>query len=449
MNKPLLTNASQRVSDADLAALVQPERVHRRVYYDPDIFELEMERVFGRAWIFIGHESQIPKPGDYVTTHIARDPVVLCRHTDGTVKVLYNRCGHRGAKVVNEVCGNAARFRCLYHGWFFQTDGALAGVPKAEGFPADFDQKDPRFGMVPLARVESYRGFVFAKQTTDGPGLMDYLGGIRTVIDEVVNRSPEGEIEFAGGFHRYRYAGNWKFQAENLGDQYHAAFAHASSVTPDGYQFTRRTGEKGTRIKILNQDGSMGQEAKGHWSWPWGHGASGALTTDGEQSGAVFDRYKAMMIGRHGEERARDYLTQKHHSCFAYPSFNVHVLAQAIRVIRPISVNETEVLIYPIKLKGAPDEMFHDTIKILNTSHSASSLGQTDDVEAFERAQEALYTRGEEWLIFLRGMHQDVPDPARQGMRGPQFGENTMRLQHQAWLKYMTDWDGKWTEISE
>lgn len=441
--------ALDKVTTDELRSLVQPERVHRRVYLDADIFELEMERVFGRSWIFIGHESQVPKPGDFFATHIARDPVVLCRHTDGSIKVLYNRCGHRGAKVVNELCGNAQKFRCLYHGWVYDTDGSLELVPKADGYPSEFDLKNVKYGMVPLARVAVYRGFVFASQAPTGPGLLEYLGGVRAVIDEVVDRAPDGEIEFAGGFHRYHYAGNWKFQAENLGDQYHAAFAHASSVTPDGYQFTRRTGESGTRIKILNKDGSMGQAAKGHWSWPWGHGASGALSTDGEQSGVVFNRYRAIMEDRHGVEKARELLTQKHHSCFAYPSFNLHVLAQAVRVIRPVSVDETEVLIFPIRLKGAPPEMFHDTVRILNMSHSASSLGQTDDVEAFERSQAALHARGEEWLIFLRGMNQDVPDPARAGMRGPQYGENTMRLQHQAWLKYMTDWDGKWSEAAE
>ncbi len=89
-----------------IAKLVEPGRVHRRIYADPDIFELEMERIFGRAWLFVGHASQVPKPGDYVTTELGRQPVIMTRHHDGSVRVLLNRCSHRGAKVVNERRGN-------------------------------------------------------------------------------------------------------------------------------------------------------------------------------------------------------------------------------------------------------------------------------------------------------------------------------------------------------
>jgi phenylpropionate dioxygenase-like ring-hydroxylating dioxygenase large terminal subunit len=424
-------------SDERLRALVSEERVHRAVYIDREIFELEMERIFGRAWLYVAHESQIPNPGDFVTTHIGRQPIVVCRHTDGKVYALYNRCGHRGAVVQNEECGNVKRFRCLYHGWLYETNGDLAAVPLADGYGPEFDRTDPKNGMVRLAEVDSYRGFVFARQKAGGIGLLDWLGDAKDAIDEVVDRSPVGEVEVTGGCHRYIYHGNWKLQAENLADQYHAAFSHESSTTPDGYQFTRRPGEKGTRIKVLGADGQPGQEAKGQWAFPGGHNAGGALTTDGEQSGVVFDRYRQMMVEAYGAERAKEIIDHKRHSAYFYPNFDLHMLAQAVRVIRPIDVNLTEVVIYPVKLKGAPDEMFADTVRLLNISHSASSLGQTDDVEAFERSQRGLETQGNDWLIFLRGLNQDVPDGERGGFRGPQYSENGMRFQHRAWLDYM------------
>src|SRR5580704_14229683 len=121
-----------------IGGLVEPGRVHRRVYADPDVFELEMERIFGRAWLFVGHASQVANPGDYFTTELGRQPVVLTRNRDGAVYVLFNRCTHRGAKVVNERCGHATRMTCLYHGWSYDTDGALVGVPMPEGCAADF-----------------------------------------------------------------------------------------------------------------------------------------------------------------------------------------------------------------------------------------------------------------------------------------------------------------------
>ncbi len=119
---------------AAIRALIEPDRVHRDIYIDPALFDLEMERIFGRAWIWVGHESQVKNSGDYVATTIGKQPVVMSRHSDGKVYVLYNRCGHRGAKVVGDREGNVRFFRCCYHGWTYRTDGTLRGVPMQRGY---------------------------------------------------------------------------------------------------------------------------------------------------------------------------------------------------------------------------------------------------------------------------------------------------------------------------
>ncbi|MPY69779.1 MAG: Rieske 2Fe-2S domain-containing protein, partial [Alphaproteobacteria bacterium] len=113
----------------EISGLVRPGQVHRRVYTDSEVFELELARLFGRAWVYVGHESQTPKPGDFITTEIGRQPVIVVRGADGAIRVLLNRCSHRGAKVANEPCGHAERLTCLYHGWSYDLDGALAAVP--------------------------------------------------------------------------------------------------------------------------------------------------------------------------------------------------------------------------------------------------------------------------------------------------------------------------------
>src|SRR5271166_3623912 len=136
---------------AEIADLVEPGRVHKRVYTDPDVFELEMQRIFGRAWVFVGHDSQVPNPGDYITTDLGRQPVIMVRHRDGIVRVLLNRCTHRGPKVVNERCGHAQRLTCCYHGWSFDTDGALLTVPVPEGCAESFDKS--AFGLAAAPRV--------------------------------------------------------------------------------------------------------------------------------------------------------------------------------------------------------------------------------------------------------------------------------------------------------
>ena len=161
-----------RYDGATIRELVQPDRIHRSLYLDPQLFELEMQRIFGRAWIYVGHDSQVAKPGDYLATTIGRQPVVMSRHTDGTVHVVYNRCGHRGAKVVGNREGNVKFFRCCYHGWTYKTDGSLHSVPLRNGYEGTgFTPGDPRFSMMPVARVENYRGFVFASLAAEGPDL--------------------------------------------------------------------------------------------------------------------------------------------------------------------------------------------------------------------------------------------------------------------------------------
>lgn len=118
----------------DIDQLVQPERVHRRVYNDPDIFERELEKIFPVTWLFVGHVSQVPNPGNFFCTDIARQPVVMARHNDGAVKVLFNRCGHRDAQVVSPESGSTETFRCCYHDWEYAMDGKLLAVPQPRGY---------------------------------------------------------------------------------------------------------------------------------------------------------------------------------------------------------------------------------------------------------------------------------------------------------------------------
>ena len=117
-------------SEIDYRELIRRDGVHRNVYCDPQVFEDEIARIHGRAWVYVGHESQIPKAGDFVTTTMGKTPVVLVRHQDGEVHVLRNRCGHKGAAVVGKRCGTTQYFRCMYHGWTYKTDGALHAVPQ-------------------------------------------------------------------------------------------------------------------------------------------------------------------------------------------------------------------------------------------------------------------------------------------------------------------------------
>src|SRR6201982_1099019 len=219
-----------RTSPDAFRSLVRPGRVHRRLYTDPAIFEAEMQRIFGTAWIYVGHESQVKNPGDYVRTFIGRKPVVLVRDAEGEVRVIHNQCAHRGSLVVANDKGNTHEFQCCYHGWTYHLDGRLKAVPLQHGYPRDFDPKNPKTAMVQVPRVKNYRGFIFASEAADGPSLEDFLGFMATSLDDMVDRAPDGQIEVAGGMFRYAYEANWKLYLENLCDAAHPWFTHRSSI---------------------------------------------------------------------------------------------------------------------------------------------------------------------------------------------------------------------------
>ncbi len=417
-----------RNGNADhIAKLIEPGRVHRDVYTDPDIFELEMERIFGRAWLFVGHASQVPQPGDFVTTELGRQPVVMTRHRDGRVHVLLNRCTHRGAKVVNERKGNALRLTCCYHGWSFDTDGRLAAVSVPEGCAPGFDKE--QFALARAPRVGEYRDFMFASLVAKGPSFEDHIGPMKGNIDDLVDRAPAGELALDAGMHRYTYAGNWKLQVENVLDSYHVPFGHASTVNKQGVQFARREGdEKGATVIETEKKRTAA-------SWR----TSNTELDDGKRSSSALDEYKRVLAEKVGAERAREVLTPRLHNSLIYPNVSIMGLNIHVRVIKPIAVDRTEVTIYPIRLIGAPDAMNFGNIRLLNVTHSAASFVQTDDLESFVRTQKGLRSRLTDWVDISRGLGDEEPDREFNAVRGLATHEMVVRAQYKAWLGYMRE----------
>lgn len=422
----------------DISRLIEPGRVHRRVYTDPAVFELEMERMFGRAWLFVGHTSQVPNVGDYFTTELGRQPVMMVRHRDGRVHVLLNRCTHRGPKVLNERCGNARRLVCCYHGWSFDTDGALVGVPVPEGNSAGFDMKS--LGLARAPRVAEYRGFVFASLAASGPSFEDHIGPMKGSIDDLVDRAPDGEIAFDAGMHRYVYNGNWKLQLENVLDSYHVPFGHASTVNKQGVQFARREGDKegAAVVEVKAKKTASAWKERKSFTVGNGHGwTSNTQLADGERSSPAFDAYKKALADKVGAERAAEILKPRLHNSLIYPNVSIMGLNIHVRVIKPLAVDRTEVNIYPIRLVGAPESMNFGNIRLLNVTHSAASFVQTDDLESFVRAQKGLKSLATDWVDISRGLGAEEPDREINGMRGLATHEMVVRAQYKAWLGYM------------
>jgi len=308
-------------------------------------------------------------------------------------------------------------------------------VTQQEGYP-DREFDPVRDGMGRVARWGSHHGFVFANLSSDGPGLTEWLGENGDFLDDVAISAPAGEIEVAGGVHRYLYHGNWKMQVENLIDMYHPAYSHESSSAKGGQQFSRRKGDKGG-IQFFEKRGRVkSMDNLGTHALPFGHTWQGGLPPV-ENNSEDHRAYVALLEEKHGADKTREILVKKRHNVIFYPNMAMQELNPHIRVVRPLAVDRTEIFIYPVRLKGAPEKMFRDQVVNLNRTHSPTSLVQTDDVEAFARAQQGMLTSGNEWILMGRKGQAETLPSGRIQTTGT--SEEGMRGQYRAWLTYMCE----------
>ncbi|MEM9529716.1 MAG: aromatic ring-hydroxylating dioxygenase subunit alpha [Pseudomonadota bacterium] len=423
-------------------ALVHSDRVHKDIYTDPEIFDLEMARIWERSWIYVGHESQVAERGQYYATTIGRQPVILTRDQDGQINVLFNRCAHKGAQLVGNECGKLKEFRCLYHAWRFDMAGNCVSIPLEQGYEnTGFSKDDPRANIQRVPRVGSYRGFVFASLAQDGPDLETWLGGVASSIDNMVDRAPEGALEITGGVMRYEHDSNWKFFVENLNDMMHPMIVHqSSSLTARvvGKKVLGKDAELPPALEIISPftESYSFFDDMGLHAFAFGHGYSGGKNSIHANYSDI-DEYNEAMQAAYGKERVDEIFAVNRHNSVFYPSMTIKGAIQTMRVVKPIAVNRTIIESWTFRLKGAPQEMLQRSILYCNLINSSANLVGPDDQEAYLRQQNGLKTQGNDWIPLNRDLHADE-DLGDGHTYAKGSSDLAFRNQLKAWRDYMS-----------
>lgn len=410
-----------------------------RIFSDPEIFELEIERLFVKTWLFVGHESEIPTPGDYVLRRMAGESVLLVRGKDGRIRVLVNTCRHRGNLVCRAERGKAESFQCPYHGWLYDNTGALIGVPGQEYYGNLLDRSE--WGLVQAQQVDQYNGLIFATFNPDAPSLARYLGGAKWYLDISTKRSDAG-LEVIGAPHRWIIPANWKLPADQfVGDTAHFPFTHLSAF---GLGTWPRTDGPPWVANVSLESG--------HGVWLRGVEAGYSVMAQRGYPEALIASLKRNLLPEQIEVLERS------------PSFGGNIMPNlafmdlafspepgtpsvgyfSLRLWNPISADQTEIWSWCLIEKDAPREFKDAAYKAYLRGFGPSGVFEQDDMIVWSgptRTSKGPVSRHILQNISM-GLKDSEPDP---NFRGPgkvsvnksRFLEANVRAFYRAWLGHL------------
>lgn len=388
----------QMNSNLDFHSLIEPNRVNSRLYYDPAVFQEELEKIWYKTWVYVGHTSEVPNKNDYVTKSIGPTPILMVRDKDNEIRLLLNKCPHRGNQLCAYEKGNRSTFTCPYHSWTFSTSGDLMGYALPEGYVGT-DKKGLGLGKVP--RIAIYRGFVFGSMAKDGPSLEEHLGGAKASLDQLLDNSPDGELDLTAGFLQHRTKANWKFILENETDGYHPGFVHSSIFSVAQSGIANLYGSDSTALTRDFGNGHTEFDLRPEWR---------RLDQPLAWFGTTPDRlpeYVAAMDAAYGPERARKIMIDGSPHTMIFP--NLFIAEIQLFVIQPISVSESIQHVTAIQFKGGKDINRRLRQQTMGSVGPAGFL-LADDTEMYERNDRGARIRDPEWLVLTRGLHRETRD---------------------------------------
>jgi p-cumate 2,3-dioxygenase alpha subunit len=372
-------------------------RVHRSALTSPQVHRAEIERVFAKSWLYVGHESEIPERGDFVRRPVGGRPIFMVRGVKtGNVNVFHNTCTHRGAVVCRQDTGNSKVFQCFYHAWTFDSEGELKGVPGRDAYAGGVNFEE--LGLRRVARVESYRGFVFASFDPDIVDLQSYLAGAKDYLDLVIDGCG-GSVEMACGTHQYSFAANWKLLVENSFDGYHAESTHDTyfkylvSLGTD-----LRGGVSGHAVDLGNGHAVI------EYTAPWGRPVAKWEPLFGEDARSEIDRLRTDLVDRYGEQRAHA-MTEINRNMLIYPNLIINdIMAVAVRTFYPSAPDAVDVTMWELAPRGELAALRQRRLDSFLTFLGPGGFATPDDVEALESCQQGYSSGGVEWNDISRGM---------------------------------------------